>query len=103
MLLRNDTGQGAAEFYQTRWRWAEYLSTLDGLSDRAFRVGFWLSRRMNGEDQCCWYEHKQIGNILGMSVDKVARAIAELEARGVLIVVRTHRKPNSYSIRLPFN
>lgn len=102
MLKRNDNGEAAAAFYDKRRRWLDYVCVLDGLSDRAFRVGYWLAKRMNGDDQCCWYQHDQIGKILGMSVDKVARAILELEARGVIIVVRTHRKPNSYSIRLPF-
>lgn len=102
MLNRNDNGEAAAAFYDKRRRWLDYVCELDGLSDRAFRVGYWLAKRMNGRDQCCWYQHDQIAKILGMSVDKVARAILELEGRGVLIVVRTHRKPNSYSIRLPF-
>ncbi|WP_165358242.1 helix-turn-helix domain-containing protein [Mesorhizobium sp. Pch-S] len=102
MLIRNDNGEAAAAFYDKRRRWLDYVCELDELSDRAFRVGYWLAKRMNGRDQCCWYQHDQIAKILGMSVDKVARAIQELEGRGVLIVVRTHRKPNSYSIRLPF-
>lgn len=102
MLNRNDNGEAALEFYEKRRRWLDYMCELD-VSDRAFRVGYWLAKKMNGKDQCCWYEHRSIAKRLGMSVDKVARAILELEDRNVLIVVRTHRKPNSYSIRLPYD
>jgi hypothetical protein len=103
MLPRNDNGEAAAAFYDKRRRWLDIVCEMDGLSDRAFRVGYWLAKRMNGQDQCCWYQHDQIGRVLGISVDKVARGIAELEDRNVLIVVREHRKPNCYYIRLPFD
>lgn len=102
MLERNDHGQAALEFYDKRRRWLDYVCELD-VSDRAFRVGYWLAKKMNGKDQCCWYEHRSIARILSMSVDKVARAISELEDRNVLIVVRAHRKPNTYFIRLPYD
>lgn len=103
MLQRNDNGEAAAAFYDKRRRWLDFVCEMDGLSDRAFRVGFFLAKRMDGQKQHCYYRHDQIGKRLGMSVDKVARAILELEDRCVLIVVRTHRQPNSYSIRLPFD
>lgn len=103
MLKRNDDGQAASAFYDKRRRWLDYLCELDGVSDRAFRIGFWLAKRMNGEDQCCWHQHATIAKALDVSVDTVARAIADLETRGVLIVVREHRKPNTYYIRLPFD
>lgn len=102
MLKRNDNGEAALEFYEKRRRWLDYVCELD-VSDRAFRVGYWLAKKMNGKDQCCWYEHRSIAKRLHMSVDKVARAILELEDRNILIVMRTHRKPNSYSIRLPYD
>lgn len=103
MDLRNDHGEAAAAFYDKRRKWLDFICEMDALTDRAFRVGYWLAKRMNGRDQCCWYGIKEIGKRLAMSEDKVLRAIAELEEEGVLIVVREHRKPNSYSIRLPYD
>lgn len=100
-MLKNDNGEAAAAFYQKRRDWADRLSTLSGLSDRAFRVGFWLSRRMDRKEYC-YYTHEQIGAALGISVDKVSRAVLELEKANVLIVVRSHRKANEYSIRMPY-
>jgi len=100
--LPNDRGDAAAAFYAKRRIWREYVCELDGLSDRAFRVGFWLSGKM-GANECCWYQHKSIGKALRISHDKVARSVLELEDRGVIIVVRTHRRPNTYYIRLPFD
>ena len=102
MLKRNDNGESAAAFYDKRRKWLDFVCEMDGLSDRAFRIGYWLAKKMNGDNQCCWYTHKQIGEKLGISDDKVARAIAELEDRFVMIVVREHRKPNYYYIRMPF-
>lgn len=103
MDLRNDRGEAAAAFYDKRRKWLDFICEMDALTDRAFRVGYWLAKRMNGSDQCCWYGIKEIGKRLAMSEDKVLRAISELEGEGVLIVVREHRKPNSYSIRLPYD
>lgn len=102
MLKRNDNGEAAEAFYAKRRVWREYICELEGLSDRAFRVGFWLSSKIDAKEYC-WHQHSTIAKALGMSVDKVARAILELESRGVLIVVRKHRRPNEYSIRLPFD
>jgi hypothetical protein len=102
MPKRNDDGEAALEFYDKRRRWLDYVNELDGLSDRAFRVGFWVAKKMNGNDQCSWYRHDQIARALCMSVDKVARALLELETKGVLIIVRQHRQVNRYLIRLPF-
>lgn len=102
MLQRNDDGDAAAAFYAKRRIWREYVCELDGLSDRAFRVGFYLSARMDAKEYC-FPSHKAVGKALGISVDTVARAILELEDRGVLIVVRRHRQTSEYSIRLPFD
>ena len=103
MLKRNDSGEAAAAFYDKRRKWLDYTCQMNGLSDRAFRVGYWLAKRMNGEDQCCWYGIKQIAKALSLSQATVMRAVSEPEKEGVLIVVREHRKSNSYSIRLPFD
>lgn len=102
MLKRNDDGQAAAEFYDRRRMWAEYLSTHDGVSDRGFRVGFWLSRRMNGEDQCCWYTVPRIAKEMGWSERAVRYAISDLISANVLIVVPEKGKANRYYIHLPF-
>jgi hypothetical protein len=102
MPQRNDNGEAAAAFYAKRRVWREYVCEMDGLSDRALRVGFWISSKIDAKEYC-WHQHTTIAKALGISVDKVARAILELEDRGVLIVVRKHRKPNEYSLRLPFD
>jgi len=99
---RNDNGESAAAFYDKRRRWLDYTCQLTHLSDRGFRLGHWLAKKMNGDDQCCWYRHSQIAKGLDWSEDKVARAVAELEAEFVLIVVRSHRKANYYYIRMPY-
>lgn len=101
-MLRNDTGQAAAEFYEKRRLWAEYASTLDGLSDRGFRVGYWLSRRMNGEDQSCWYSVKRIAAEMGKSERYVRYALADIRAANVMLIVEEPGKPNLYKIRAPF-
>lgn len=102
MLKRNDNGEAAAEFYDRRRRWAEYISTLDGLTDRGFRVGFWLSRRMNGDDQCCWYSKARIAAEMGRSPRYVQRAINELRAANVMLVIEQKGRPNLYKIHAPF-
>ncbi|KAA0970841.1 helix-turn-helix domain-containing protein [Aureimonas fodinaquatilis] len=102
MLKRNDTGQVALEFYEKRRMWAEYCSTHAGVTDRAFRVGFWLSRRMNGDDQCCWYSVPRIAKEMNRSVRQVQYAIRELETAGVMMVVPSKGKANSYHLRAPF-
>lgn len=102
MNLKNDDGQAAAAFYDKRRKWLDFICEMDALTDRAFRVGYWLAKRMNGQDQCCWYGIKQVAKALCMSEATVMRAVSELEKEGVLIVVREHRKSNSYSLRLPF-
>lgn len=100
--IRNDNGDSKAAFYDKRRVWLGFVCELSTVSDRAFRAGYWLAMKMNGQDQCCWYTQRQICKSLGMSDDTLARAIAELEKAGLMIVVRTHRKPNVYYIRLPF-
>lgn len=103
MLKRNDSGEAAAAFYDKRRKWLDFTGEMSGLSDRAFRVGHWLAKKMNGDDQCCWYSQKQIAKLMGKSQDYVIRAVAELSDAGVMIVVKEHRKPNRYYIRLPFD
>ena len=92
----------ALEFYENRTKWAEYLSTMDDLSDRAFRVGYWLSRRMNGDDKCCWYSVQGIAKRMGKSQRTIRYAIAELRERNVLIVIEEAGKQNCYFIHAPF-
>ena len=103
MNIRNENGDAAAAFYDKRRRWLDYVCEYSGASDRAFRVGYWLAKKMNGQNQSCWYRHAQIAAALDMSDDKVARAVLELEEKNLLIVVRTHRQANTYHIRLPYD
>ena len=102
MLRRNDDGQAAIEFYDKRRLWADYVSTHLGVSDRAFRVGWWLSRKMNGDDQCCWYSVPRIAKEMHRSERYVQRAIAELIAANVLLVIPEKRGPNTYYLHAPF-
>lgn len=102
MSKKNDLGQAAEAFYEKRRTWIDYLCERDDISDRAFRIGHWLAKKMNGDDQCCWYSISKISKALSVSEAKVMRATLELETAGLLIIVRAHRKSNSYSIRLPF-
>lgn len=101
-MLKNDNGEAAADFYDKRRQWAEYVSTHAQVTDRAFRVGFWLSRRMNGEDRCCWYSIKRIAKEMGRSPRTVSRALVELRTAGVMLIVEEPGKPSSYFLRAPF-
>lgn len=103
MDMRNDNGQAAAAFYDKRRKWLDFICGMASLPDRAFRVGYWLAKRMNGDDQCCWYTIDKIAICLSVKKHTVIRALADLEDAGVLVVVREHRKPNVYYIRLPFD
>lgn len=102
MDARNDTGQAAIEFYERRRQWAEYAARHAKLTDRGFRVGYWLSRRMNGTDQCCWYSVARIAKEMGKSPRYVSRALADLRAANVMLVVEEKGKPNSYYLHAPF-
>lgn len=101
-MLKNDNGEAALEFYDKRAKWAEYVSTHPRVTDRAFRIGFWLARRMNGEDQCCWYAIPQIAKAIGKSPRTVASAIADLKAANVMLVIEEKGKPNTYFLHAPF-
>lgn len=101
MVKTNDNGEAALEFYEKRQRWAEFLST-SRVSDRAFRVGWWLSRRMNGNDQCCWYSVGRVAKELNRSKSYVNRALAELRAENLMLVIEEKGKPNTYFLHAPF-
>jgi hypothetical protein len=102
MPKRNDDGQAAIEFYERRRLWAEYISTHPSVSDRGFRVGYWLSRRMNGKDRCCWFSVPRIAKEMGRSERYVQRAISELNAANVLLIIPEKRGPNTYFLHAPF-
>lgn len=101
-MSKNDTGQAALEFYDNRRKWREWISTRDGVTDRAFRVGFWLSSRMNGDDQCCWYSKGRVAKEMGRSARYVQYAIAELKAANVMLVIPQKGKTNIFKIHAPF-
>lgn len=101
-MSENDNGEAALEFYDKRRKWADWLSTNPQISDRAFRVGFWLSRRMNGNDQCCWYSKKQVAERLGKSRSYVDRALAELRAANAMVIIEDPGRQNTYFLNAPF-
>jgi DNA-binding transcriptional ArsR family regulator len=101
-MSKSDNGDEAAAFYEKRTKWAEFISTNPEVSDRAFRVGYWLSRRMNGEDQCCWFSIEQIAQRMGKKHRTVASAIADLRAANVIIVVEERGRTNTYYLHAPF-
>lgn len=102
MLQRNDDGQAALDFYHRRRLWLDYASTHDKLTDRGFRVGFWLAKRMNGEDQCCWYGVPRIAKEMGKSERYVRYGLADLKAANLMLVVPAKGRPNSYHLHAPF-
>lgn len=99
---RNDNGEAAHEFLENRRRWREWLSVHSQVNDRAFRVGFWLSARMNGNDQCCWYTVPRIAKELGRSERYVQYALADLRDANALLIVPEKRGPNTYFLQAPF-
>lgn len=102
MLKRNDGGEAAAEFYDHRRRWAEFTSEHADVSHAAFRVGYWLAMRMNGDDQCCWYRVDDIAKRIGCSTKTVTEATAQLERLGLMIVIRRPGKGSTYHLRFPW-
>jgi len=102
MLKRNDDGQAAIEFYDRRRKWTDYASTHPRLTDRGFRVGFWLAKRMNGEDQCTWYSVARIAKEMGKSERYVRYGLADLKAANLMLVVPEKGKVNSYHLHAPF-
>lgn len=97
-----DVAGEAAAFYEDRRKWAEYAASKPDLSDRAFRVGYWLSRRMNGDDKCCWFSLKAIADRMGKSPRSVRYALSELRSQNLLVVVEEPGKPNCYFLHAPF-
>lgn len=102
MADENDDAESALDFYDKRRQWADYACKLNKLSDRGFRVGWWLSRRMNGEDRCCWYSVPRIAKEMGKSTRYVQYALADLRAANVMVVVAEKGKPNTYYLHAPF-
>lgn len=102
MPKKNDDGQSAIEFYDKRRKWIDYMAERAEVSHAAFRVGVWLALRMNGDDQCCWYKVSEIAKRVGCSTKTVSEATKNLEAEGLMIVVRTLGRRNSYRITAPF-
>lgn len=102
MLKRNDNGEAALEFYDKRRKWVAWISTHPKVTDRAFRVGYWLAQRMNGDDQCCWYSVARIAKEIGRSKSYVNRSLAELRAANVMTILEEKGKPNTYFLHAPF-
>lgn len=96
------TDEDERGFYDRRRMWAEYISTHPAVTDRAFRVGFWLSRRMNATNESCWYSKREIARQMGKSHSYVERALAELKAANVMVVKERKGRPNIYFLHAPF-
>jgi DNA-binding MarR family transcriptional regulator len=93
----------AAAFYRTRANWLDYLNTLATVSHAEFRVAFFIAMRMNGKDQCSWWEVKEIAKQIGCSTNTVSDATMKLEQLGLMIVLRAKRGGNRYYIRMPYH
>lgn len=102
MLKKNDDGQAAAAFYEKRRLWLDYLSTNHQISHVEFRVAYFISQRMNGEDQSSWWSVKEIAKQVGCSTHSVSAATMKLEDLRLLIAVRPARGGNEYFIRMPY-
>lgn len=90
-----------ARFYKMRMDWLDFLSTMSAVSHAEFRVAFFIAMRMNGRDQSSWWEVKQIAKQIGCSTNTVSDATTKLEQLGLMVVVRSKRAGNRYSIRMP--
>ncbi len=90
------------DFYEQRRQWTEYVCGHPDVPDRAFRVGFWLARRMNADDRCCWYSVKRIAKEMNRKPRSVQYALADLVEAKVLLVVPEAGKTNRYFLRAPF-
>lgn len=101
-MKKNDRGEAAAAFYEKRRQWLDYLSTHHAISHADFRVAYFISKRMNGDDQSSWWHVKTIAKELGCSTHTVSVATMKLENLGLLIALRPARGGNEYFIRLPF-
>lgn len=92
----------ATEFYENRQKWVDLVLEHHGVGHASARVGVWLARKMNGDDQCCWWSVGRMAKILGMSTRTISDATTELESQGLLVIVRRKGRGNTYFIRAPF-
>jgi DNA-binding MarR family transcriptional regulator len=102
MTEKNDNGEAALAFYDKRRRWLDYLSTNHSITHVEFRVAYFISKRMNGDDQSSWWHVKTIAKQVGCSTHSVSAATMKLEDLGLLIAVRPARGGNEYFIRMPY-
>lgn len=106
MLQKNIDGEtpdpDSAAFYDQRRMWIELVLEHPEVGHAAARIGVWLARRMNGRDCCCWWSVGKIAEKLNASTKTVSQATAELERLGLLRVVRSKGRGNTYFIRAPF-
>lgn len=89
-------------FYRMRTDWLDLISTMSAVSHAEFRVGFFIAMRMNGKDQCSWWEVKEIAKQIGCSTKTVSDATVRLENLGLLVVMRPKRGGNRYFLRMPY-
>ncbi|WP_376742481.1 helix-turn-helix domain-containing protein [Ensifer canadensis] len=100
----NEEETGKAEaFYRKRKEWLDYLCERDDITHGAFRVGYFIARKINADDQRMWWSVKKIAVTIGVSTATVSSATAMLQDAGLLVCVRPARGINSYSIRMPYD
>lgn len=101
-MSSNDNGEAAAAFYDKRRKWLDFVCGHPEVKHATFRVGYWLARRMNSDNQSTWWSVKRIAKTLGVDRKTVMDATAELERLNLLLVVRRLGKGNTYYLKLPF-
>lgn len=102
MVEKYDDDNGdAAAFYDKRMRWIDYVCEHHDVKHATFRVGYWMARRMNANDQAMWWPVQRIAKHLGVDRKTVLSAISELEGLRLMLVVRTMGRTSRYFIRLP--
>ncbi|RWO34767.1 MAG: helix-turn-helix domain-containing protein [Mesorhizobium sp.] len=102
MVEKNgDDGGSTADFYDMRRQWIDYICEHRDVKHATFRIGYWMARRMNANDQAMWWTVKRMAKHLGVDRKTIMSAIAELDRLNLMVVHRTLGKQNRYSIRLP--
>lgn len=103
-MSKNDEDRKMAEtFYRKRKEWLDYLCERDDITHGAFRVGYFIARKINADDQRMWWSVDKIARTIGVSTATVSSATALLQDEGLLVCVRPSRGVNSYSLRMPYD
>lgn len=103
--MENDDAEklNAQAFYKKRKEWIDYVCCREDVTHGAFRVAYFLARKINADEQRMWWGVKKIAETMGVSTHTVSAATNQLEDLGLLVCSRPARGGNSYSIRMPFD